>query len=48
MVGESVDPCCASQNQPTTNVDANGSARMTRTPCDLEGQIDSDEELIGK
>ena len=56
VVGESIDPCCASQNsnqhQPlngTTNHHAHGhhgSARLTRTPCDLEGQVDSDEELI--
>ena len=55
VVGESIDPCCASQNdnqhQPlngsaNAHAHGHGSARLTRTPCDLEGQIDSDEELI--
>ena len=34
-VGESVDPCCASQQMSKT--------KFSRTPCDLEGQ-DSEEE----
>lgn len=53
-VGESIDPCCASQGPSTlavSNNALNGTANhvpLTRTPCDLEGQIDSsdnEEEL---
>ena len=54
-VGESIDPCCASQHGPTTTMAANNLATpaspgstnrvpLTRTPCDLEGQIDSDDD----
>ena len=54
VVGESIDPCCASQNDnqhqllngPSNHHGGHGSTRLTRTPCDLEGQVDSDEELI--
>ena len=53
-VGESIDPCCASQGPSTlavSNNALNGTANhvpLTRTPCDLEGQIDTsdnEEEL---
>ena len=53
-VGESIDPCCASQQGPSVAVSnnaLNGTSNhvpLTRTPCDLEGQIDSsdnEEEL---
>ena len=54
VVGESIDPCCASQNDnqhqllngTSNHHGGHGSTRLTRTPCDLEGQVDSDEELI--
>ena len=46
--------CCASQNDnqhqllngTSNHHGGHGSTRLTRTPCDLEGQVDSDEELI--
>ena len=53
--GESIDPCCQSQNENRVlNATANGnlvngtSSRFTRTPCDPEVQMDSDEELINE
>jgi hypothetical protein len=41
-VGESIDPCCASQQM----ANGNGSDRIpiTRTPCDLEGQSEDSED----
>ena len=42
-VGESIDPCCASQQHCATSK-AVIKVPLTRTPCDLEGQEDSDSE----
>jgi len=54
VIGESVDPCCASQNQqggasPNLAVNrGNGNGHMTisRTPCEPEGEMDSDHEEL--
>ena len=53
--GETIDPCCQSQNENRPIIaNANGnlvngmSSRFTRTPCDPEVQMDSDEELINE
>ena len=55
ILGETIDPCCQSQNEnrpiiANTNGNlVNGtSSRFTRTPCDPEVQMDSDEELIAE
>ena len=56
-VGESIDPCCASQQGPPTtsimavsnNLQAANSTNhvpLSRTPCDLEGQMDSENEEL--
>ena len=48
--GESVDPCCASQQQATSelavNNAANGHVGVSRTPCDLEAEMGSDHEEL--
>ena len=52
VIGESVDPCCASQNQqggssPNLAVNrgnGNGFQTISRTPCEPEGEMDSDHE----
>ena len=54
VIGESVDPCCASQNQqggssPNLAVNrgnGNGFQTISRTPCEPEGEMDSDHEEL--
>ena len=54
VVGESIDPCCASQNQqggdsPNLAVNrgnGNGFQTISRTPCEPEGEMDSDHEEL--
>ena len=58
-VGESIDPCCASQQGPPSSsiiaavsnnrlqtVNSTNHVPLTRTPCDLEGQMDSENEEL--
>ena len=53
-VGESVDPCCASQQQAGSELAVNNAANghvassrtLSRTPCDLEAEMDSDHEEL--
>ena len=51
IVGESIDPCCASQQQANAVTNQNGASNhmaLSRTPCDPEIHMDSDhEELCG-
>ena len=50
-IGESVDPCCASQQQGASsnlavNQAGNGHVTISRTPCDPEAEMDSDHEEL--